>query len=168
MNTKKKYATVEENPLYHDTWALLKNYRDAVWNLELAVQQVRNTFELEYDTTIEEFLESVYAAGASLDGTDIENYAKSIARSKKMLDLLNSAVDTLRSKHKHGEQYYWLLYIEEIVESLRPHILNISRRTYYRKRPEAVEALSAVLWGYTNKDCLKVLNQFFPTNKPQS
>lgn len=44
MNTKKKYATVEENPLYHDTWALLKNYRDAVWNLELAVQQVRNTF----------------------------------------------------------------------------------------------------------------------------
>lgn len=62
---------------------VIKNYRDAVWNLELAVQQVRNTFELEYDTTIEEFLESVYAAGASLDGTDIENYAKSIARSKK-------------------------------------------------------------------------------------
>ena len=110
MNTKKEYATVEDNPLYHDTWALLKNYCDAVWNLELAVRQVRNTFELEYDTTIEEFLESVYAAGASLDGTDIENYAKSIARSKKMLDLLNTAVDTLRSKHKHGEQYYWILY----------------------------------------------------------
>lgn len=35
---------------------------------------------------------------------------KSIARSKKMLDLLNNAVDTLRSKHKHGEQYYWILY----------------------------------------------------------
>lgn len=72
------------------------------------------------------------------------------------------------------ENNTWLEYnypcakdIEEIVESLRPHILNISRRTYYRKRPEAVEALSAVLWGYTNKDCLKVLNQFFPTNKPQ-
>lgn len=46
MNTQKKYKTVEENPLYHDTWKLLKNYRDAVWNLELAVQQVRNTFEL--------------------------------------------------------------------------------------------------------------------------
>lgn len=103
MNTQKKYKTVEENPLYHDTWKLLKNYRDAVWNLELAVQQVRNTFELEYDTSIEEFLDSVYAAGTSLDGTDIENYAKSIARSKKMLDLLNSAIDTLRSKHKHGE-----------------------------------------------------------------
>ena len=76
MNTKKKYATVEENPLYHDTWMLLKNYRDAVWNLELAVQQVRNTFELEYDTSIEKFLDSVYAAGASLDGTDIENAAR--------------------------------------------------------------------------------------------
>ena len=147
--------------------------RSGTWNLQYS----RFATPLSWNMT--EFLESVYAAGASLDGTDIENYAKSIARSKKMLDLLNSAVDTLRSKHKHGEQYYWLLYytylcpqqlqnIEEIVESLRPHILNISRRTYYRKRPEAVEALSAVLWGYTNKDCLKVLNQFFPTNKPQS
>ena len=36
--------SVEENPLFHNTWKLLKNYRDAVWNLELAVQQVRNTF----------------------------------------------------------------------------------------------------------------------------
>ena len=38
MNTKKKYATVEENPLCLDIWMLLKNYRDAVWNLKLAVQ----------------------------------------------------------------------------------------------------------------------------------
>lgn len=56
MNTKKKYATVEDNPLYQWYLGVIKNYRDAVWNLELAVQQVRNTFELEYDTTIEEFL----------------------------------------------------------------------------------------------------------------
>ena len=40
--------SVEENPLFHDTWKLLKNYRDAVWNLELAVQHVKNTFEIEY------------------------------------------------------------------------------------------------------------------------
>ena len=44
----------EENPLFHDTWKLLKNYRDAVWNLELAVQQVRNSFEIEFGSSIEE------------------------------------------------------------------------------------------------------------------
>ena len=164
--------SVEENPLFHDTWKLLKNYRDAVWNLELAVQHVKNTFEIEYGSSIEEFLESIYLAGADIGGSKLENYAKSIERSNKMLNLLNSAVDILRSKHKHGEQYYWILYYSylspqqlqntEIIESLMPHIANISKRTYYRKRPEAVQALSSILWGYTSKDCLEMLNKFFP------
>lgn len=164
---------VQENPIYHDTWTLLKNYRDAVWNLELAVQQVRTSFEIEFGSTVEEFLDSIYMAGAELSGTQLENYAKSIERSNKMLKLLNSSVAILRSKHKHGEQYYWILYYsflspqqlqntDEIIESLRPHIANISPRTYYRKRPEAVQALSGILWGYTSKDCLSMLDQFFP------
>lgn len=175
MNNQKKTTTppVEENPLFHDTWKLLKNYRDAVWNLELAVQQVKNTFEIEYGSSIEEFLDSIYLAGADIGGTKLENYAKSIERSNRMLTLLNSAVDILRNKHKHGEQYYWILYYsylspqqlqntDEIIESLEPHIVNISKRTYYRKRPEAVQALSSILWGYTSKDCLAMLNKFFP------
>ncbi len=93
----KNIPSEQENPLFHDTWKLLKNYRDAVWNLELAVQQVRSTFE-----------------------------------------------------------------IDEIIESLRPHIANISHRTYYRRRPEAVQALSSILWGYTSKDCLEMLDKFIP------
>lgn len=108
MNNKKQSNTPspEDNPLFHDTWKLLKNYRDAVWNLELAVQQVKNQFEIEYGSSIEEFLDSIYLAGADIGGSKLENYAKSIERSNKMLNLLNSAVDILRSKHKHGEQYY--------------------------------------------------------------
>ena len=163
--SKKKLSntpSVEENPLFHDTWKLLKNYRDAVWNLELAVRQVKN--------------DSIYLAGSDIDSTRLENYAKSIEQSNKMLNLLNSAVETLRNKHKHGEQYYWILYYsylspqqlqntDEIIEKLRPHITNISHRTYYRKRPEAVQALSSILWGYTSKDCLDMLNKFFPEEK---
>ena len=165
--------SMEENPLFHDTWKLLKNYRDAVWNLELAIRQVKNSFEIEYGNSIEEFLDSVYLAGADIGGTRLENYAKNIERSNKMLNLLNSAVETLRNKHKHGEQYYWILYYtylspqqlqntDEIIEHLVPHIANISRRTYYRKRPEAVQALSSILWGYTSKDCLEMLNKLLP------
>lgn len=173
MNTNNNFPSVEENPLFHDTWKLLKNYRDAVWNLELAVQQVKNSFEIEYGNTIEEFLDSMYQAGADIGGSKLENYAKSIERSNRMLNLLTSAVDILRSKHKHGEQYYWILFysylspqqlqnIDEIIECLEPHITNISRRTYYRKRPQAVQALSSILWGYTSKDCLDALNRLLP------
>ena len=96
--------TEQDNPLFHDTWKLLKNYRDAVWNLELAVQQVRSTFEIEYGSSIEEFLDSIYLAGADIGGSKMEDYAKSIERSKRMLTLLKSAGDNLRSKHKNGEQ----------------------------------------------------------------
>ena len=52
--------------------------------------------------------------------------------------------------------------MEEIIEQLRPHIHDISFRTYYRRRKEAIEALSSVLWGYTAQDSLQVLEQFFP------
>lgn len=169
----KNHEVDQNSPLYHDTYKLLKYYRDAVWNLELDVQHVKQEFEIEYENSLEEFLESVYLAGADLSGSRLEGYARSIERSSKMLKLLSAAVDVLRSKHKFGEQYYWILYYtflspqqlqnsEEIVEKLRPHITNISYRTYYRKRPQAIEALSGILWGYTSRDCLKIVEQFFP------
>ena len=164
---------VTDNPLYHDTWSLLKKYRDVVWSQELAVQQVRAKFQIEYGSSIEEFLESVYLAGADLSGSQIEHHAQCIERSQKMLELVNNAVELLRTKHKYGESYYWLLYysflssqqlrnVEEIIEKLRPHIRDISFRTYYRKRQEAIDALSSILWGYTAQDSIAILEEFFP------
>lgn len=170
---EKKETNVADNPLYHDTWKLLKKYRDVVWGLELSVQQVRNTFEIEYGSSVEEFLDSIYLAGADLSGGAIERHAQCIEQNHKMLKLLDTAIELMRTKHKNGESYYWLLYysflspqqlrnVEEIIEKLRPHIRDISFRTYYRRRREAIEALSSVLWGYTSKDSLNILKHFFP------
>lgn len=164
-----------ENPLYHDTWMLLRKYRDVVWSLELSVQQVRRQFQIEFGSSIEDFLESIYLAGVDFADTGIQEHARSIERSYKMLRLMETAVNLLRSKHKYGETYYWLLYYtylspqqykntEEIIEQLRPHIREISYRTYFRKRKEAIEALSSVLWGYTSRDSLNLLEHFFPEN----
>ena len=173
MAAKYSKMVVEEDSRYHDTWRLLKKYRDVVWSMELSVQQVKKEFEIEYGTSIDAFLVSVYLAGADLGGTKIENHAKCIERSNRMLKLLDSAVETLRTRHKYGETFYWILYytflspqqlenVNEIVEQLRPHIRDISRTTYYRKREQAVEALSSILWGYTSKECMNVLDEFLP------
>lgn len=173
---KKNEPNSTDNPLYHNTWTLLKKYRDVVWSLELSVQQVRNTFEIEYGNTVEEFLDSIYLAGADLTGSAIERHARCIEQSHKMLKLLDSAIDLLRTKHKNGESFYWLLYysflspqqlrnVDEIIEKLRPHVRDISFRTYYRRRREAIDALSSVLWGYTAKDSMAILEQIFP-NQP--
>ena len=175
MNTKKlnSMPKAEKNPLYHNTRKLLKKYRDVVWSLELSMQQVRNKFELEFGSSIEDFLETVYVAGFDLSESEIMHQTQCIERSNKMLKLVESAVDLLRTKHKYGETYYWILYysflssqqlrsVEEIIEKLRPYIRDISLRTYYRRRQDAVESLSSVLWGYTSKDCMDILDKFVP------
>ena len=50
--------------------------------------------------------------------------------------------------------------VEELIEKLRPHVRDISYRTYYRKRHEAIEVLSNILWGYTTKDNLGIVEKF--------
>ena len=173
---KSKEKDVSENTLYHDTWTLLRKYRDVVWSLELSVQKVRRQFQIEYGSNIEDFLESIYIAGVELDGTDIAEQAKSIERSNKMLKLVDHSVNLLREKHKNGEEYYWILFYsflspqqyrstEVIIKELEPHIREISFRTYYRKRKEAIDAFSSILWGYTSRDSLEILDKFFPKNE---
>lgn len=173
MAKKTDKSNVQGDSRYHDTWKLLKKYRDVVWSLELSVQQIKSQFQIEYGSSIDDFLDSIYMAGADLSGTQIENHARCIERSHKMLTLVGNAVDLLRTRHKNGEIFYWLLYytylspqrlqnVDEIMEQLRPHMRDISVPTYYRKRKQAVEALSSILWGFTSQDCLKILDEFFP------
>lgn len=170
---QKNYPSPEEDPRFHDTYQFLKRYRDATYSLKVVVHQLESQFKIEYGSSIDDFLDSIYAAGIELGGDNIEERAKSIERSNKMLKLLDSSVDLLRSNHKYGEQYYWILYYsflcpqelrntDEIIEKLAPHIDNISYRTFYRKRRSAIESLSTILWGFTAKETLELLNKFFP------
>lgn len=173
---RRKQQDVTENPLYHDTWKLLQKYRDVVWSMELSVQQVKISFEKEFGQTIDDFLDSIYSAGADLSGTEIEQHARCIQRSNQMIKLVDGALDILRYKHRNGEELYWILYYtfivpqqlqntQQIIDKLRIHIREISYRTYFRKRQEAIDALSSILWGYTSKDCMEVLEHFFPDKK---
>ena len=171
--TKKRVKDVTKNPLYHDTWKLLQKYRDVIWSLELSIQDVHSKFYTEYGTSIEEFLDAVYVAGADLSGTEIEHHARCIRRSAQMIKLINNAVEILHTKHKDGEAFYWILYFtyltpqrfpntQAIIDMLRPHIRDISYSTYFRRRQDAIDALSSVLWGYSSRDTLDALAQFFP------
>ena len=76
MANKRKEKDVTEDPRYHDTRKLLRKYRDVTWSLELSVQRLRSQFHVEYGTDIEEFLDTVYLAGADLGGTELEHHAQ--------------------------------------------------------------------------------------------
>lgn len=153
---------------YHNTWLLLRKYRDVTWSLEVSVSQERNSFRKEFGGTLEDFLDSVYEAGVEFEKSHLADRARGIQKSYEILRFLDAAVETMRAKHFRGEQYYWILYytylssqelgsVDDIVELLRPHIKDISRRTYYRKRREAIDALSSLLWGYMDKETLDML-----------
>ncbi len=170
---KLKDKSVTEDLRYHNTWLLLQKYRDVTWSLELSVQNIRTKFQTELGSSIEDFLDSIYVAGVDFKENGIQGHAQNIEQSCQMLKLLNAAIQLLRSRHKFGEAYYWILYYtylsphqsqnaDEIVELLHPHIRDISYRTYYRRRKEAIEALSSVLWGYSSRDSLKLLQDLFP------
>lgn len=90
-----------------------------------------------------------------------------------MIRLVDGALDILRTKHRNGEELYWILYYtfivpqqlqntQQIIDKLGSHIREISYRTYFRKRQEAIDALSSILWGYSARDTLDILSNFFP------
>ncbi len=39
-------------------------------------------------------------------GNRLENYARALERSKKMMQIIDTAIDLMRRKHKKGEFYY--------------------------------------------------------------
>ncbi|MCQ2433295.1 MAG: hypothetical protein MJ175_11885 [Clostridia bacterium] len=162
---------IQIDPRYHDTLLLMTKYRDVVWSLSVAVEQTKSDFRQIFGTNVEEFLDSIYLAGVDLDGTEIQGRARSIERSKKMLDLIDSAVATLRHKNKNGELYYQILYwnylspqepanAEEIVDHLEEENIHMTKRTMTSYRMEAVNCISFILWGYTSRDSCEILGRF--------
>ena len=156
---------------YHDTQLLLKKYRDVVWSLSMSVEHVKSDFRTYYGGSIEDFLDSVYVAGADLSGTDIEERAKCIERSHKMLNLVDDAAATMRYKHKNGELYYQVLYFnyfsaqeyhsqDAVLEALEQTGYPMCRKTMIEYRNHAVNLVSSFLWGYTARDTKDILDRF--------
>lgn len=67
----KLYTLPEEDPRYHDTYKFLRRYRDAKYSLMVVVRQMEAQFQMEYGTSIDDFLDSIYATGVELNSNDI-------------------------------------------------------------------------------------------------
>ena len=173
--TKKVRSTDKEklSPVYHDTLRLLKNYRNARWNLKLSQEQHKADFEAEYGMDIEEYLESVYQAGVEFTGTKLEHHANSMMRTAKMLELIDATANMIRENHRDGETYYWVLYYTyftpqelsgwaEIIERVQYHVrFRLSKEIYYVRRKEAINVFSSVLWGFVSNENKCILEEFF-------
>ena len=160
-----------EEYTYHNTKLLLKKFRDVRWSIEVSAIQAQISFELEMDCKLEEFLEMSYAAGLDLTGTHIQEQMRTLERNKKMLKIIETAIQVLRKKQVDGEMFYWILYytylsekpcktVDDILNRVSEKTEPMSWRTYFKRRKKAIELLSGILWGYTAKECLPILDEF--------
>lgn len=133
-------------------------------------QNLQEEFKAEYGLSTDAlFVDSE----VNKSGNRLENYARALERSKKMMQIIDTAIDLMRRKHKKGEFYYWILYYAylspqqcenagAILQALESKGISISLRTYYVHRDEAIEVLSSILWGYTSQDCERITNLLTP------
>jgi len=171
VNITKNKSAQERPDCYHDPERLLKTYRDVRWNLKLSMEHHKQDFEAEYGMSITEYLDDVYAAGIEFVGTKLEHHANSMKRTAEMLKLIDSAIHLIRENNSEGETFYWILYyaylsplklnsVDEILDRIQMHIQHITRDTYFRYRRKAIKVFSSVLWGYTTKSEIGILNVF--------
>ena len=156
---------------YHDPGRLLRTYRDVRWSLKLSEEQHRLEFEEEYGMSISEYLDDFNAAGVDFTGTKLEHRAKSMKRTAEMLKLIDAAVHLIRENNAEGEIFYWILYysylspnklsgVAEIIDRIQMYIPYITRDIYFRHRRKAIAVFSSVLWGFTTRGDMGVLDVF--------
>ena len=170
----KRTISPEQHPFYHNTLKLLQNYRDVKWSLEVSAQNLQSEFRAEYGGASAAYVDDLTINGDKSSAARIEGLTFSLDKSRRMMQLVNSAIALMREKHKKGELYYWILYytymcsrepasVNEVLILLEKHFQPMSVRTYYSRREEAVEILSSILWGYTPVDCQEIVSSFFET-----
>ena len=168
-----KSSATQREPTQHafDVWKLLKNYRiikqtnDDFINyhkerLEENVEALHLSYDKEYDH-VEEYLDMLQSIGFNFNDTAIEGHARTVHRTKEMLNIFESAVESLKN-HKGGLLLHRMLYhtylslpeseapdtVDEIIDALnRDGEYFSSRMHYYRIRKKAIESLEAILFG---------------------
>lgn len=136
--------------MYHNTLQLLKHYRDIRWMLQCFPAHVAE----ELDSPMEDLdaLLSLISAELDMDNRKLASRLESIRKSRLMMDRLNEAVTILRERPRTGEMMYNIIYFTFIVPQHTPveelwDKLEISCRTYYRLRQQAINIISIRLWS---------------------
>lgn len=96
---------------FHNTKYLLKQYRKVVYAIHVSEADLNARMEMEHGITLSAMEVNAELAGIDLSGTKLENYARSVIRSKNMLRIINTCLDAVRQDPDDGELHYQVLYV---------------------------------------------------------
>ena len=160
----------DEKWYFHNTKELLKKYRQVMMcvcenldEIETNINDIGDRFAILAEFTRIEDID--------LSEVKLENHIRCMERTRQMIKLINSAIAKLRKYDINGEEFYWILYLKyicdnsekckndmDIIDKMCDEGIPISTSTFYRRHNMAIDALSNILWGYTTKESIKIVN----------
>lgn len=145
---KAKKSTAQK--AYHNTEVLLSQYRTVVWVLECAPNELAQ--ELGVQTKGFDALVEKLAYEINLDNKRLDGKLQTLIKTRCLLDRVNDALSVLKRKPGDGERLYKLIYDAYLDPEERDcytlmERMNVSERTYYRMKREALSVLSMRLWS---------------------
>ena len=135
---------------YHNTMLLLQHYRTIAWLLECFPDNIAEELEKPFEGL--DSLVDKLDVEVSWGNRKLEHRLEGIQKSRLLLDRVNEALTVLKKKPENGEKLYQLIYLTYIGDEELSHTeilyrLDMSSRSYYRLRQQAVTILSLRLWS---------------------
>lgn len=158
---------------FHNTKYLLKQYRRIAYAVQTSETELNLRMEMAHGVVLSAMEVNAELAGIDLSNTRLETYAQSVIRSKNMLAIINSALECVKGDPDHGELYYHILYqtyftqrkpknTSCIIQELDHLDYPMSPASYYNYLNAAIKAIDRILWGYTARDCIDIIQHFLP------
>lgn len=140
---------------YHNTEMLLSKYRTLMWIMECYPEEIAQELDAPL-SNLDTLIEKIYTRSC-LEDQKIENRLNSAVKTRMLIDLVHDALTVLKRKPKNGKQLYNLVMVTYIQEEELTHgqiiqQLDISSRTYYRMKKEAIEIIATRLWVTNNSN----------------
>lgn len=88
---------------YHNTRYLLKQYRKVAYAIQISESDMNVRMEMEHGTRLSTLEVNAELAGVDLSGSKLEGYARTVIRSKNMLQIIKNALNTVRLDESMSE-----------------------------------------------------------------
>ncbi len=140
---------------YQNTEVMLAQYRLIVWTLECIPGEI--AIELGVRLKDVDLLVEKLDLQSALDNKRLEYRIHAMMKTRYLVDRIHEALSVLKQRPSTGEQLYSVIYTTYIDPTERTHeeildVLNMSDRTYYRLRREAITIMSIRLWSAPSED----------------
>jgi hypothetical protein len=155
--------TKADPQVYHNTKELLKVYGKVVWCLDHSVKEMESEcIECGYENLFDalSFLSS--CIDCELDTLHLEERTQSMLFTGALVEIINKALIILKDYPGKGDKYFEIINKMHILkyqysEEEMLNFLQISRRSLYREKKEAISLLGVILWGFLIPDLMESL-----------